>query len=58
MAPFFVHFIKTDPIWEFYEYVTVRSAVKFIKPDVVFVVTMGKVEPSCWWNRTLALPLG
>ena len=57
MDPFFVHFIKTDPKWEFYEYVAVRSAVKFIKPDVVFVVTMGKVEPSCWWNRTLALPL-
>jgi len=57
MDPFFVHFIKTDPKWEFYEYVAVRSAVKFIKPDVVFVVTMGEMEANCWWNRTMALPL-
>jgi len=57
MNPYFVHFIKTDPKWEFYEYVAVRSAVKFIKPDVVFVVTMGEMEPSCWWKRTMALPL-
>jgi len=35
----------------------VRTAVKFIKPDVVFVVTMGEVEANCWWNRTQALPL-
>jgi len=57
MNPFFVYFIKTDPKLEFYEYVAVRSAVKFIKPDVVFVVTMGEMEANCWWNRTMALPL-
>ena len=57
MNPFFVYFIKTDPKLEFYEYVAVRSAVKFIKPDVVFVVTMGEMEANCWWKRTMALPL-
>ena len=57
MDPFFVHFIKTDPVFQFYEYVAVRSAVKFIKPDVVFIVTRGEVKRNCWWKRTLALPL-
>ena len=51
-----VFFVKTDTKWTYTEWIAVLSAHKNIKPDVIYIVSWLGIEPSCWWNRTLALP--
>jgi hypothetical protein len=51
-----VFFIKTDTKWQYTEWVAVLSVHKFIKPDIIYIVSRTAIEPSCWWNRTLKIP--
>lgn len=51
-----VFFIKTDMKWQYTEWIAVLSVHKYIKPDVIYIVSKTAIEPSCWWNRTLTIP--
>ena len=51
-----VFFIKTDRKWQYTEWIAVLSVHKYIKPDVIYIVSKMAIEPNCWWNRTLAIP--
>lgn len=54
--PKLVYFIKTDPEWQFFEWVSVLSVHKYIKPDAIYVVSDVQLNPNCWWNRTVSIP--
>ena len=51
-----VFFIKTDTKWQYTEWIAVLSVHRFIKPDIIYIVSRTSIEPSCWWNRTLSIP--
>lgn len=51
-----VFLVKTDSTWTYTEWITVLSIHKYIKPDIIYIVSRTLIEPNCWWNRTLEVP--
>ena len=52
--PRIVHFLKLDGgVFTVREWISVMSARKFIKPKRIVVYSVGKINGSCWWRRTL-----
>lgn len=52
LIPKHVHIISLGHPFTFIEWLSVVSAKRWIKPDIITVYTDGKQE-SCWWRRTL-----
>ena len=51
-----IFFIKTDTKWQYTEWIAVLSVHRFVKPDIIYIVSRTAIELSCWWNRTLSIP--